>query len=380
MSPNDESAALQVRCEREVSRLMGGDGPAVRGKLAKALAELHTRFVRAAEGEPFGEPYFAKPSSLAAYLAYFFPASAAQVVRVLADVTPPPGPALRVLDVGAGPGPAGMAAALWLRSFGRRVEVDALEAAPAALETAKRLWAPEWGTLRTRIWRAGEPLPTGPYDLVVASHVVNELFDGDGAAAAKRVAFVQSLAGLLSPSGRLVLVEPALRETGRGLLVIRDALVAGGLTVLAPCLHQGACPALERPRDWCHADRPWEAPAMVRDVAESAGLSRDSLKHTAVVLTPEPRPAPRPGLFRVVSAPLPEKGKQRVFGCGEAGRVALVRLDKAASEANASFVSLERGDLVRIGDARTAGDGLRIEPGTTVTVEQSARALDGSGR
>jgi hypothetical protein len=119
---------------------------------------------------------------------------------------------------------------------------------------------------------------------------------------------------------------------------------------------------------------------MVREVAQEAGLSRDSLKHTAVVLSREPRPAPRPGVFRVVSEPLPEKGKQRYFGCGEVGRVALVRLDKAASATNAPFATLERGDLVRIDGARTAGDGHRIESASTVSVEQAARDLDGGGR
>jgi 2-polyprenyl-3-methyl-5-hydroxy-6-metoxy-1,4-benzoquinol methylase len=380
MSIAEENDQLLQRCAREVARLMGGDGPAPRGRLAKALQALHQRFVRAAQGEPFGEPYFAHGPSLAAYLAYFFPSSAAQVSRVLADVTPPPGPTLRVLDIGAGPGPAGMAAALWLRSHGRRVEVDALEASAAALDTAKRLWSPEWGTLRTRVWRADDPIPAGPYDLVVASHVVNELYDGDKDAASQRLAFARSLTSLLSPAGRLVLVEPALRETGRGLLVIRDGLVADGLTVLAPCLLHEACPALERPRDWCHADRPWHAPTMVREVAEAAGLSRDSLKYAAVVLSREPRPSPRAGLFRVVSEALPEKGKQRFFGCGEAGRVGLVRLAKEASESNAVFESLERGDVVRIDGGRMAGDGLRIDAQTEVTVAQSARERDGAGR
>ena len=38
--------------------------------------------------------------------------------------------------------------------------------------------------------------------------------------------FVEGLLSLLAPHGSLIIMEPALRETSRGLLQVRDALLA----------------------------------------------------------------------------------------------------------------------------------------------------------
>src|SRR3712207_8219094 len=41
------------------------------------------------------------------------------------------------------------------------------------------------------------------------------------------------------------------------IVAVRDGLVGAGFFVVAPCFWQGACPALERERDWCHAAADW---------------------------------------------------------------------------------------------------------------------------
>jgi hypothetical protein len=145
------------------------------------------------------------------------------------------------------------------------------------LQALERVWPKAWGGVATKPWTAGQPLPNGPFDLIVSSHAINELFANDPDRLSRRTALAMELVSRLAPNGLLLLVEPALRRTGRDLLELRDALLANGLHVLAPCLHRGACPALERPRDWCHADRPWDAPKSVQAVAAAAGLARPKL-------------------------------------------------------------------------------------------------------
>jgi hypothetical protein len=76
-----------------------------------------------------------------------------------------------------------------------------------------------------------------------------------------------------------------------------------------------------------------------------------------------------------VSDLLVEKGRLKVFGCGPAGRQAYVRLDRAASAANAAFQALARGDVADIGAAAGAGatpaaDGLRVGPETQVRIHE----------
>jgi ribosomal protein RSM22 (predicted rRNA methylase) len=345
-------------------------------RLGRALDLLHTRFVSEQSPDDTGARYLQDPAGLAAYLAYFFPASLAQVHRALVEVAVPSAPTLRVLDIGSGPGPASFAVANWA---GKRVDVTALEAAPAALDAFRRLWPNSFGQLDARTWSAGEALPNGPFDVIVMSHVLNELFPGDPARLEKRQQWLNELTTRLNPDGLLVLIEPALRRTGRELLVIRDKLVAGGLVARAPCLFQGNCPAIARPRDWCHADRPWQAPALAQTAAEAAGLSRESLKYSYVILSPTGERPRDNALFRIVSEPLPEAGKLRYFGCGPAGRHALVRLQKERTPENEAFDSLERGDIVRADPMTASGDGRRLGPTTTLTVTRSALDLDRAG-
>jgi hypothetical protein len=68
----------------------------------------------------------------------------------------------------------------------------------------------------------------------------------------------------------------------------------------------------------------------------------------------------------VVSDPIFEKGRLRIWGCGPAGRHALIRLDRDASETNRGLDEAARGDLIIAADTERAGDGLRIGPTSRV--------------
>lgn len=359
---------------REVERLMGGPLEGRRlERVVQALTALHERFVSPLPPES-GPPYMKDVESLAAYLSWFFPASAAQVERALAEVEPPPERHLRLLDVGAGPGPASFGVARWAARHRRTVDALALEQAPRALASLEKMWSA--GQVQTRAWTAGAPLPEGPFEVIVASHVLNELFLDAASPLDARTAFCFELSRRLAPGGLLVLVEPALKRTGRELLVVRDRLLQQGLKVQAPCLMQAACPAIVRSRDWCHADRPWTPPGWSLEVGRRAGVARDSLKFSYVILSREPAVRHERAVFRIVSEPMPEKGKKRFFGCGPAGRQALVRLDKERTETNAGFDDLERGDVVRLDPLSVSGDGCRLTSATPVEWVRRARSLD----
>lgn len=363
---------------REVERLVGGPLEGRRlERVASALTTLHERFVSPLPPEA-GPPYMKDADSLAAYLSWFFPASAAQMERALAEVAPPAARHLRLLDVGAGPGPASFGVARWATRRGRTVDALALEQAPRALQSLEKLWTT--GKLETRTWSAGSSLPEGPFEVIVASHVLNELFLDRASPLDARTDFCLELARRLAPGGLLVLLEPALKRTGRELLVVRDRLLEQGLKVHAPCLMQAACPAITRSRDWCHADRPWTPPDWSLEVGRRAGLARESLKYSYVILSHEAPVRHERSVFRIVSEPMPEKGKKRYFGCGPAGRQALVRLDRERTEVNAAFDELERGDVVRLEPLSVSGDGLRLTPTTPIELVQSAKSLDAGER
>ncbi|HEX4462062.1 MAG TPA: small ribosomal subunit Rsm22 family protein [Polyangia bacterium] len=315
------------------------------------------------ERELAGARYFDDTQLLGAYLLLYWPVSYAQARVVLNELHAPLGD---VLDLGSGPGPLALAALDAGATAAR-----AIDRVPAALAIAKSLAADARRTLAVEAWDPSRPLPGGPFDTILAGHVINELYGGD---LERRAALALQLLARLRPGGALVIIEPALRETSRALLQLRDRLVAQGVSVRAPCLFRGDCPALVRPTDWCHAEQPWTAPPLVEALAQAAKLHRDSLKMTYVILQPPSAGWPDlpPGrLFRIVSEPLPEKGKQRFVGCGPEGRFPLVLPDKHVRDNNRAFVDLQRGDLVRIERLATRGDGLRLDDQSDVDIVTS---------
>jgi ribosomal protein RSM22 (predicted rRNA methylase) len=212
---------------------------------------------------------------------------------------------------------------------------------------------------------------------VTMGHVLNELELGPGGEGEpeRRATLLAEAAGLLSPGGSLVVIEPALRDTSRALLHVRDLLVARGLAVRAPCLFRGPCPALLRQGDWCHAERPIEPPPLVAEIGKAAGLRKEAVKMSYLVLAP-PREAwadPPPGrVFRIVSEPLPGKGRLRYMGCGPEGRMGLALQQKHAGERNRRFGRLLRGDVVEVTAAEPRGDGLRLGPESEVRLLTAA--------
>jgi len=299
-------------------------------KAARAVAALHEGLINERVAAHSGTY---EGAALGAYLLWWWPQSYQKVRAILQMFEPPRTP--RILDLGAGPGPAAIAA---LDALGG--EALAFDASEAALTEAHALDP----RLRIEKGDLSKGLPKGEFDLVLAANVLSE----------QRIHF--------APSGTLILLEPALRETGRALLTTRDRLLQEGWYAHAPCLTQKPCPALASPKDWCTLEAHWTPPKYFRQLADATGLRADELlSFAAVVLTRSP-PAARPDLWRVVGLAPPEKGKRRVWVCSDEGRVAAVRLDRDASEANAPFAELRRGDLVQLGKTEARGDGLRVGP------------------
>ncbi len=293
-----------------------------------------------------GTPYMADPALREEYARDIAPRTAAALGKILAEAFPDGRSGKRpasVLDLGAGTGAAGEAVRA---AFGDQIGLQSVDRV-ATRSSIRAGDVTDVGRL------ARDVLGRQRFDLVVAAHVLNELEPERWSAdRPHRLARVVQEWGdaLLAEGGTMIIVEPALRETSRVLLGVRDLLVAsGGLRVVAPCFFTGPCPALARERDWCH-----DAVGAVDFsylVLRAAGAAED---------------AGDPALFRIVSDPMVEKGRLRLFGCGAGGRHALVRLNRHESDQNRPLAELSRGDVARIAKVAFASDGLRITAETTV--------------
>jgi hypothetical protein len=267
-----------------------------------------------------GTRYLADPALRAEYERDIAPRTEAALARVLDGVGLPPAGVIRAIDLGSGTGAVGRGLRAHLGRRLQLVEVDAIDAP---------------GVVRADLSRQ-LPVVDGRFDLVVAAHLLNELYVDRPAEerAARRAARVHAWAqALLASEGTIILIEPALRETSRELLAVRDLLIASGMDVVAPCFWRGPCPALARERDWCH------------DAADGPDGTRIDFSYLVLRESGHTR-QDDPAVFRVVSDPMPEKGR---------------------SGTNAAFDDARRGDVVRVRPLHPARDGLRVTGETAVS-------------
>ncbi len=312
-----------------------------------------------------GARYMDDPRLLGAYLLFYWPVSYAQARQALGELPQRP---RQVLDLGSGPGPLAFAA----MDAGAK-EVVAADRSKPALALARALATEAGEALATREWDPTRkaPLPEGTFDLITMGHVLNELYGTGDGATAPRAALLEQVLSQVKKGGSLLVLEPALRETSRALLKVRDVLVGKGYAVRAPCMFRGNCPALVKESDWCHAERSWPMPRVVEELARAAGLHKESLKMSYLVLAPrgETWPELPPGrLFRIVSEPLEGKGRHRYIGCGPEGRVGLALQDKHRTEKNERFFKLHRGDVIAVTETEPKGDGLALDDRSEVRV------------
>jgi hypothetical protein len=283
------------------------------------------------------------------------------------------GGALRVLDLGAGLGATTWGLVRALDAAGGRGVVEATwvdaDAEALALGAALRRALPAGDAVEVHavghVREAHSLDGLGEFDMVLVGQLLSEL-DVESDAAARVEAHATLLRTLLErhtqPHGSVVVVEPALRDRTRHLHRVRDALIALGAGVYAPCLHEAPCPALARESDWCHEDLPVDLPAWLAPVARAAGLRREGLTFSYLVLRRDGlrlvrqlAAPPRAGRLRVVSGAIPSKGKLEAFVCGElavsgGGLVGTwaraTRLNRDATPGNAAWGDAARGDLV----------------------------------
>jgi SAM-dependent methyltransferase len=414
----DAGARLRSRLAALEKLALGAPAGGMQAAIANAGAALKS-LQRGLTGDRnlAGERYFSEADFLKAYLLYYWPVSYVQVTMALEELRSRGElPRIRrILDIGAGPGPASFAAIDAAAEDAAAVaNVTLVDWNAEALEAARRLAA--IGALGSialetieRDLEADPRLEGGPYDLIVACHSVNELWKGSAAALDRRAALLSQACGLLAEGGIILVVEPSATVTSRPALALRDRLLAkaavdsgsegvsgsegGTLRCAGPCPGSYPCPiAAAGGERSCHSTWPWTPPPLVADLARAAGLDRDSAKATWFALKQEPAAsvaaviaAPRLGeqggapalAGRVVSEPMLNKaGRVRYILCTASGLATLSAKLEDPTAQESGFLALRRGDCLRAsGLERREGDrNFGIAPGTALTI--SFRAPD----
>jgi len=183
-------------------------------------------------------------------------------------------------------------------------------------------------------------LQEGEIDVLVVSHVLNELDDNGRA----------ELRGLLARAQTVLWVEPGTHEVGRAIVNWREEARAVGFNLVAPCPHAATCGLLAagRERDWCHffAGPPPEIFASSEWVkfGQRAGIDLRSLPYSFLALDRRPWTQP-PDASRILGEPRVYKGYAKIFNCSAIGVEELMLQQRADKEL---FKSLKRttGPLV----------------------------------
>ena len=352
--------------------------------LASNVARLSTLLTKERESLPAA--YLKDEGLRRAYIEYFLPSNLYKIHIPLKELSLHPKEIfkkerLRVLDIGSGPGTATLGTLDFFSMKENRpiLEFTAVDHVAENLRDAEALFkdrSPKEATLATlkSSIEKMENLIKGQFDIIILSNLLNEVAHNDAERIAKRVEILKSLiTNFLSADGSCIIIEPALRETSREMLMVRNGLLDEGLHIYSPCLMGDKCPALENPKDWCHEDVPWEPPAIVKEVDRLTGLRKDSLKFSYLILRED-------GIsltdiygedsFRVVSEPLISKGKMEFYVCGRRGRRLIARLDKDKTPLNENFERLRRGDIFHFKGVIDTGNRLRVEKDSSISLEK----------
>ena len=319
-----------------------------RADLPDAVRELSAMLT--AEREEISRSYWSAPRFVSAYLRYFLPWNLVRLTRLLPSLDlPSPVPAsagpepaavatstaaLTVADLGSGP--LTLPLALWMsRPEWRNTPLTLIcaDTAPRPMELGRKLLelvAARTGTplvwrvrlLRAPLQRALREMP--PPRLIMAGNVLNELRDKGGEILSERMG---ELAGILarkldySPESGALFVEPGTRLGGTLTASLREAALEEELTPLAPCAHNEECPLLgRRNRGWCHATQDAGGPAWLAALSKAAGLPKDSLSLSFLLLRPQ---RPHPVFFPAVTRQSGQSGQTGQSGANNiiAGRV-----------------------------------------------------------
>lgn len=317
--------------------------------------------------------YIGEPARLAAYLRYFLPWNVVRLAPILAGLDLGLTAGDQVLDIGSGP--LTVPIALWIA----RPDLRGLPLAITCVDRVRRVMELGTSILEGLALRAGMPFtwtvelrkeafsiaPDGGdhqrHALVTAANVFNEGFWRlKGSLAERGEMLAASLAARTKPDGRFLIVEPGDPRSGAMLASLREATLLAGGRPIAPCPHDAACPmagaflsgafrkddeeeqrpshdrTLERvvtargrsKAPWCHfVIDPGAAPQRLLAFSESAGLPKDRLIASWLLMQPEPAaqegtpqayPADRSVRIITDSFRLPDGGLGR-YACTKTG-------------------------------------------------------------
>ncbi|MFT5233973.1 MAG: hypothetical protein ACI9UK_002455 [Candidatus Krumholzibacteriia bacterium] len=329
---------------KKVMPLRSKHRSAIAGQV-RALSEYMTM-----DRDSLPPDYMNQPPLLSAYLHYFLPWNLYRQGRLLAGLNLRIKPGSLIVDLGAGP--LTFLLALWLSRPGmheQELRYLGVDRSDSGLKMGRQLFRELAGAGPWQVKTESRPAGAGRRvvaDVLVMANFLNEADGGTEVRSKSRDAddeeatfHEQLLArweGQVAEDAAILLIEPGMRASARNLFKIREAALARGWKVEAPCPHADTCPLPGmRGKAWCHFNFvPESVPLWLEQLSRRAKLPKDRASLSFLLLTRGDNPPvkvsglsgqPKGESFvRVVSESfdLPDWQRGR-YGCSERGLVLL---------------------------------------------------------
>jgi ribosomal protein RSM22 (predicted rRNA methylase) len=234
------------------------------------------------------------------YLLTRFPATLAVATHVLKEAKYCLGDFHSLLDLGAGPGTALLAA----RQAGLAIDKATLIEENSEFVEQGNSWCPSYALWECKDFLKQETLP---------EHEISIFCYSFGEVPEEKRKKILKMAWEASHKA-LILIEPGTPAAFKNILDARDWLIKWGGHVLAPCPHNRSCPLLEK-KDWCHFSVRLQRSSLHRKI-KGGELGYEDEKFCYMILSKSGRENLAP---RILKTPKKQSGYVELQLCTQEG-------------------------------------------------------------
>lgn len=340
-------------------------------RVSNALLKLQRGLT--GQRELAGASYMQEADLLGAYLLYYWPVTFLQVHHAFETALNSNRIDLKkevhLLDLGSGPGPAGISFCNELKKLGvKNICVTLADYSTKALNLAKKIYEANFPSIKVqtqlidfeKFSDKNNLLFDNKFDFIVMSHVINELWKDDINAQKKRLSLLLSIKSYIEENGILFLMEPALLKTSRALIELRNLLIEKGFSVISPCSKNSECPVIKAGQNiTCHGEYQLKNTALITEIAKRAKLDRNSVKMTYFMFknSSKSQAEEAENLYTVVSEGMLNKsGRVRFLLCDGKKRIACSAKKDDEHAKEIGFFNLKRYEKIELLNAEVRGD------------------------
>ncbi len=216
-----------------------------------------------------------------------------------------------ILDLGAGPGTASLAA---LDQWSTLKNLTLVENHPLMQQLAQILWNSLDSPVKYSYIHAPietlSSLPLKEYDLVVLSYVLGELSSSQREAAV--------LQAWQKTKQYCLIVTPGTQYDFKYLMQVRDLLLEKGALLLAPCPHQKVCP-MALTSHWCHFSARLQR-RLIHQRLKTASLGYEDEKYSYLIVSKPSLSVPEVQ-SRLIHKPIRRPGHLILDSCTQEGKI-----------------------------------------------------------